>query len=258
MSINKNGKRRCVHSVIKKKKEWNDSVVKESACRVGDVGLIPGSGKFPGEGNVNPVQHSCLGNPMDRGAWMDLETLMLSEVSETEKNKYYMILLTCGIIALIFSRANNLPWLLMELLPSLPKRTTFKFNARKEKSFQLSMTRQWAPRGRACSQYIFALYLSRHGTVGVHSALLGGRNILCCPWPPGFRLSFQIRFPAFAPMLSTWLLTDLQTGLAWPLQTLRAGGCGRKTMGFGISPDWVQIPVLTLLTCHLWQLPVPL
>ena len=79
---------------------------------------------------------------MDRGAWMDLETLMLSEVSETEKNKYYMILLTCGIIALIFSRANNPPWLLMELLPSLPKRTTFKFNARKEKSFQLSMTRQ--------------------------------------------------------------------------------------------------------------------
>ena len=33
----------------------------------GDVGLIPGSGKSPGEGNGNPLQHSCLVNPMDRG-----------------------------------------------------------------------------------------------------------------------------------------------------------------------------------------------
>ena len=35
----------------------------------GDVGLIPGSGKSPGGGNGNPLQYSCLGNPMDRGAW---------------------------------------------------------------------------------------------------------------------------------------------------------------------------------------------
>ena len=34
----------------------------------GDMGLIPGSGKFPGEGNSNPLQNSCLENPMDRGA----------------------------------------------------------------------------------------------------------------------------------------------------------------------------------------------
>ena len=34
-----------------------------------DVGLIPGSGRFPGEGNGNPLQYSCLENPMDRGAW---------------------------------------------------------------------------------------------------------------------------------------------------------------------------------------------
>ena len=33
------------------------------------MGLIPGSGKSPGEGNVNPLQYSCLENPMDRGAW---------------------------------------------------------------------------------------------------------------------------------------------------------------------------------------------
>ena len=34
-----------------------------------DVGLIPGSGRSPGEGNGNPLQNSCLENPMDRGAW---------------------------------------------------------------------------------------------------------------------------------------------------------------------------------------------
>ena len=42
---------------------------KESACNVGDLGLIPGLGKSPGEGNGNPLQHSFLGNPMDRRAW---------------------------------------------------------------------------------------------------------------------------------------------------------------------------------------------
>ena len=36
---------------------------------VGDSGSIPGSGRSPGEGPGNPPQYSCLGNPMDRGAW---------------------------------------------------------------------------------------------------------------------------------------------------------------------------------------------
>ena len=41
---------------------------KASACNAGDLGLIPGSGRSPGEGNGNPLQHSCLENPMDGGA----------------------------------------------------------------------------------------------------------------------------------------------------------------------------------------------
>ena len=41
---------------------------KESACNAGDMGLIPGSGRSPGEGSDNPLQYSCLENPMDRGA----------------------------------------------------------------------------------------------------------------------------------------------------------------------------------------------
>ena len=39
---------------------------KESTCQAGDMGLIPGSGKSPREGNGNPLQYSCLGNPMDK------------------------------------------------------------------------------------------------------------------------------------------------------------------------------------------------
>ena len=38
---------------------------KEFACNVGDTGLIPGSGRYPGEGNGNPLQYSCLENSMD-------------------------------------------------------------------------------------------------------------------------------------------------------------------------------------------------
>ena len=45
------------------------SVVKNPPANAGDMGLILQSGKFSGEGNGNPLQCSCLGNPVDRGAW---------------------------------------------------------------------------------------------------------------------------------------------------------------------------------------------
>ena len=45
------------------------SVVKNQSANVGDVGSIPDSGRPPGEGDGKPPQYSCLGNPMDRGAW---------------------------------------------------------------------------------------------------------------------------------------------------------------------------------------------
>ena len=44
-------------------------MVKASAYNAGDPGSIPGLGRSPGEGNGNPLQYSCLENPMDRGAW---------------------------------------------------------------------------------------------------------------------------------------------------------------------------------------------
>ena len=44
----------------------------ESACNAGDLGLIPGSGRCPGEGNGNPLLYSCLENSMDGGTWWAL------------------------------------------------------------------------------------------------------------------------------------------------------------------------------------------
>ena len=56
---------------------------KESACNAGNtgnMGLIPGWGRSPGEGNGNALQYSCLGNPMDRGAWPGLQSTGLQTV----------------------------------------------------------------------------------------------------------------------------------------------------------------------------------
>ena len=57
-----------------------DSVVKNLPANAGDVGLIPGSGKSPGEGNGNPPQYSCLENPMDRGAWWVIAYVVAKEL----------------------------------------------------------------------------------------------------------------------------------------------------------------------------------
>ena len=48
---------------------WCLRWLKASAYNAGDLGLIPGSGRSPGEGNGNPLQYPCLENPMDEGAW---------------------------------------------------------------------------------------------------------------------------------------------------------------------------------------------
>ena len=46
------------------------STVKNVPANAGDMGSIPGSGRFPGEGNSNLLQYFCLENPRDRGAWL--------------------------------------------------------------------------------------------------------------------------------------------------------------------------------------------
>ena len=47
-------------------------MIKNLPADAGDMGSIPGSGRFPGGGNGNPIQYSCLGNPKDRGAWWNI------------------------------------------------------------------------------------------------------------------------------------------------------------------------------------------
>ena len=54
------------------------SVGKESTCSVGDLGLIPGLERSPGEGNGNPLQYSCLENPMFRGTQVTFYGVMKS------------------------------------------------------------------------------------------------------------------------------------------------------------------------------------
>ena len=64
-----------VHGVAKSQTRLRDftftlgSEGKASTCNAGDLGSIPGSGRSPGGGNGNPLQYSCLENPMDGGAW---------------------------------------------------------------------------------------------------------------------------------------------------------------------------------------------
>ena len=62
-------------------------MVKVSAYNVGDLGSIPGSGRSPGEGNGNPLQYSCLENPMDRGAWRVIQSLESQRVRYNLESK---------------------------------------------------------------------------------------------------------------------------------------------------------------------------
>ena len=58
---------------------------KESSCNTGVPSLIPPLGRSPGEGNGNPLQYSCLENPMDRGAWRAYSPWGVKESDTTEQ-----------------------------------------------------------------------------------------------------------------------------------------------------------------------------
>ena len=68
---------------------------KEVACDAGDPGLIPGSGRSPGEKLGNPLQHSCLENPMDRGAWQAIvhESQRVRHDGVTNSSTCYILVL---------------------------------------------------------------------------------------------------------------------------------------------------------------------
>ena len=63
---------------------------KESACNAGDLSSIPGSGISPGGGNGNPLQCSCLENPMDRGIWWATQSTGLQKVGHDRAHSSYV------------------------------------------------------------------------------------------------------------------------------------------------------------------------
>ena len=64
------------------------SVVKNLPANAGNMGLIPGLGRFPGKGNGYPFQYSCLENSMDRGVWQATVHLVAEE-SDTTKQLFH-------------------------------------------------------------------------------------------------------------------------------------------------------------------------
>ena len=61
-----------------------------NAREAGDMGLIPGSGRYPADGNDNPLQSSCLENPMDRGAWHGIAESDVIEHTQKHPNTRIM------------------------------------------------------------------------------------------------------------------------------------------------------------------------
>ena len=68
-------------------------MVQNPPANAGDTGLIPGSGRSPGGGNGNPLQNSCLGNPMDRGGWWAMVHGVAKELGTTQQLKTTIITL---------------------------------------------------------------------------------------------------------------------------------------------------------------------
>ena len=71
------------HSSCPSKGFPGGSVDKEPACNARDEGSIHGSGNSPGEGNDNPLQYSCLGNPVGRGVWQAIVHMVAKESNVT-------------------------------------------------------------------------------------------------------------------------------------------------------------------------------
>ena len=81
----------------------------ESACNAGDEGSIPGLRRSPGEGNDNPLQRSCLENPVDRGAWWAATAMGLQRVGHDlmTKTLYIKSILS---FSLSFQQATPSAW----------------------------------------------------------------------------------------------------------------------------------------------------
>ena len=81
---------------------------KESAHNAGDPGSVPGLGRSPGEGNGNPLQYSCLGNPMDGGAWWAIWGCTEMDTTEQLTFSHFTFLLI-GTYATLFRVHSDIP-----------------------------------------------------------------------------------------------------------------------------------------------------
>ena len=86
MQIIKQNQKMASDSVVPSKQMGfpGGSEVKNPPANAGELGSIPGSGRSPGEGNGNPLQYSCLGSPIDQGAWQATVHGVVEELDMTE------------------------------------------------------------------------------------------------------------------------------------------------------------------------------
>ena len=82
-------------------------MVKNPPPNAGDASLIPQLGRSPGERNGNPLQYSCLGNPMDRGAWQATVHGFIKEWDMTERLNTQHPLLTPWGLEVVYEFVNN-------------------------------------------------------------------------------------------------------------------------------------------------------
>ena len=77
-----------------------------NAGAAGDVGLIPGLERSPGVGNGNPLQYSCLENPMDRGAWQ-ISPWVCKESDTAERTRMHMVIMNYTGLMRLLGNANT-------------------------------------------------------------------------------------------------------------------------------------------------------
>ena len=103
---------------------------KETACNVENPGLILGSGRYPGEGNVNPLQYPCLENPMDREAWRSMVLQRVRHNWATNTHSFHSFTFNQATRISIFLETLNIfqsSWnIQLHVLPHLVPYSSFK------------------------------------------------------------------------------------------------------------------------------------